>query len=148
MQTLSSLPLRNAKPSDRPHLLLWDTPNEADLEQISFYNHAERINYRDNLLSRIDSKERFLVLHQHLDREVDAIRAICSKSSHKVVLLEGLDALVTYLYAQPSIRAALLWQKLSNLRHLESILWILLPNKLAPPNWTADRSFHIPTPLS
>ncbi len=35
MQTLNNLLLRDAKPSDRPHLLLWDTPNEADLEQIT-----------------------------------------------------------------------------------------------------------------
>lgn len=146
MQTLNSLPLRDAKPSDRPHLLLWDSPNQADLEQISFYNHAQRISYRDNLLSRIDDKERFLVLHQYLDRELDAIRTICSKSSHTVVLLEGLDCLITYLYVQPSTPITFFWQKLSNMRHLESILWILLPTKLAPPNWTEKRIFHITTP--
>ena len=89
-----------------------------------------------------------MVLHRYLDRELDAIRLICSQSSHSVVLLEGLDCLITYLYVQPSTPITLLWQKLSNMRHLESILWILLPTKLAPPNWTGNRIINISTHLS
>lgn len=147
MQTISNLQLREAKPSDRPHILLWDSPNEVDLEQILYYNKAQRINYRDNLLSRIDeSKDRFLLLHEHLDRELEAIRSICSQATDEIVLLEGLDYLITYLSVQPSNALASLWHRLSQMRQLESILWILLPTKLTPPNWPEKRMICIPAP--
>ena len=124
--------LKNAQPSDRPHFLLWDTPNQAALQQIAFYNHAQLTNYRDSLMGRIDSQDRFLLLHQHLDRELNAIRAICSASHCPIIILEGLDCLITYLSAHSTSHKNLFWQKLLTMRQLENMLWILLPTKLIP----------------
>lgn len=141
MPTINSLPLKDAKPTDRPHFLVWDTPNEAALQQIVFYNNAQRVNYRDNLLSRTNPQESFLVLHQQIDRELNAIRGICSQCSFPVVILEELDCLMTYLsiYGQKE----LFWQKLLNLRQLTSLLWILLPTKLIPDNLPPKRQLRI-----
>ena len=36
-------------------------------------------------------------MHQQIDRELNAIRSICSECSSPVVILEELDCLMTYL---------------------------------------------------
>lgn len=141
MPMLNRLPLKDAKPSDRPHFLVWDTPNEADLEQIAFYNNAQRVKYRDNLLSRIEPQESFLVLHHYIDRELNIIRSICADSKFSVVLLEELECLITYLsiYGQTER----FWQKILNMRQLTSILWILLPVQSIPYNVPDKRQIQV-----
>jgi len=79
--------LRDARPDDRIHLLLWDTPNENELVRIAFDNNAQRVNYRKNLLQRIHPGDNFLTLHHNLDLELDAIKSVCSGVSKQVVLL-------------------------------------------------------------
>lgn len=132
MQTFSSLKLRDAKPSDRPHLLLWDTPNDLELRQLAYCDNAECISYRSHLLSRIAPQSRFLTLHHQLEQELDAIKAICASTPKPVVLLKDLDCLITYLHVQPESPITLFWQSLFNTRHLASILWIILPSQLTP----------------
>ena len=127
--------LTDAQPTDIPHLLLWDTPNDWEINQLLFNNNAQKISYRDNLLSRINNKQKFLILHENLDQELEAIKKICESATKPVILLTDLDILITYLYTQPDAPISLFWQKLEYMRHLQSILWILLPSKLSPPDW-------------
>ena len=140
---IKDLRLREAKPSDRPHLLLWDTPNDLELRQLAYRDNAECISYRTHLLSRIAPQSSFVALHHQVDRELDAIKAICFTTNKPVVLLKDLDCLITYLQVQQESPTTLFWQNLFNTRHLESILWIILPSKLAPPNWHDSRIQHI-----
>jgi hypothetical protein len=138
-----NLNLWDARPDNQAHLLLWDTPNEAEIQQLTFYNNAYRVNYRKNLLQRINTEDHFLNLHHHLDRELEAIKSICSHTDKSMVLLEGLDCLITYLYVQSNSHSTLFWTNLEKTRKLETLLWILLPHKLAPPNWSISRLRHI-----
>lgn len=132
---INDLRLQEAKPSDRPHLLLWDTQNDLELRQLTYRDNAECISYRQHLLSRIAPQSSFLALHYQLERELDAIKAICATTHKPVVLLKDLDCLITYLRVQRESPTTLFWQNLFSTRHLKSILWIILPSKLAPPNW-------------
>lgn len=140
---IKDLRLREAKPSDRPHLLLWDTPNDLELRQLAYCDDALLISYRTHLNSRIDPNSRYLALHLQLERELDAIKAICTTTDQPVVLLKDLDCLITYLHFSAESPITLFWQNLLNTRHLESILWIVLPSKLAPPNWHDSRMQRI-----
>ncbi len=139
---IKDLRLREAKPCDRAHILLWDTPNDLEIRQLAYRDNAECISYRTYLLSRINQESSLLALHYQLDRELDAIEAICANTNKPVVLLKDLDCLITYLHVQRESPTTLFWQNLFNRRHLESILWIILPSKLTPPNWH-DRIQHI-----
>lgn len=136
---INDLRLREAIPSDRPHLLLWDTPNDLQLKQLALYENAECISYRDNLISRTLSTSRFLKLHSHLPRELEAIKNICKEVSKPIVLLSDLDCLITYLYTEPDVKVTFFWKNLETTRHLQSILWIILPRKLAPVDWDKSR---------
>jgi len=136
---IKNLRLREAQPSDRPHLLLWDNPNDQELRQLAWREDAECISYRTYLLSRIDPKSRFLALHHQCDRELAAIRAVCANTVKPVVLLQDLDCLIAYLHVQPESPITLFWKNLFETRHLERILWIILPNQIAPPNWHDSR---------
>ncbi len=142
MQINPNLKLPDAKPEDRPHLLLWDNPTEVDLLSLLCDNKAIRVSYRQNLLTRLSSHQ-FLVLHQRLDEEFNAIRSICATNYNRTIILEKLDYLITYLSVQSTFPMELFWQKLSELRHLEAVLWILLPAKVLPLNWPRQRVFHI-----
>ncbi|AFZ48540.1 hypothetical protein Cyast_2597 [Cyanobacterium stanieri PCC 7202] len=135
MLTNNILPLKDAKPSDRIHLLLWDDYTELDLKELISYNNAQCISYRENLLSRINPQKKYLMLEQNLDEELTAIKEICSTAIKPVVILKEFDILLTYLYIKPSSPITLFWEKLASLRHLEKILWLILPTKLNPPNW-------------
>lgn len=135
MLTNNILPLKDAKPSDRVHLLLWDNYNELDLKELTFYHNAECISYRENLLSRTNYQKKYLMLEQNLDEELTAIKQICTTAIKPVVIVKEFDILLTYLYIKPSSPITLFWQKLANLRHLDKILWLILPTKLKPPNW-------------
>ena len=136
---IKDLKLQEAKPSDRPHLLLWDTQNDLELRQLAYRNNAECISYRTHLLSRIATQSGFLALHYQLEQELDAIKAICATTHNPVVLLKDLDCLITYLRVQRESPTTLFWRNLFSTRHLESILWIILPSKLAPPDWDESR---------
>jgi len=136
------------RPSDRAHLLLWDTPNPFELDQITRYNNAQRVNYKDNLSQRTDPNAKFLTLHHQVDEEMAAIQAICEQTVKPVVLLEGLDCLITYLNVQPGNYTTLFWSSLENTRKLQSLLWIILPLKLAPKTWSETRLIHIPSPTT
>ena len=139
---INDLRLGEARPSDRPHLLLWNNPNDMELRQLAYRNDAECVSYRTDLLSRTAPQNRFLALHYQQDRELNAIKTICASTIKPVVLLKDLDYLITYLRVQDKSPTTLFWQNLFNTRHLESILWIILPSKLALPNWH-DRIQHI-----
>ncbi|WP_071188287.1 hypothetical protein [Trichormus sp. NMC-1] len=139
MVTINNLSLQDAKPTDYPHLILWDNPHNAEIVQIAFNNNAQIISYRDNLISRINSKQKYLILNENLDDELDAIKEICANNSKKVLILKDLDILISYLYSKPSSPISLFWKKLGDIRHLDSILWILLPTKFIPPNWDKKR---------
>jgi hypothetical protein len=144
MTAIANLLLRDARPDDKVHLLLWDTPTEAELQHIAFYNNAHRVNYRENLLQRINPSDRFLTLHHDLDKELEAIKSMCAGVNKQMVLLEGLDCLITYLYVQPNSHITLFWNNLEKTRKLEKLLWILLPHKLAPSIWSEERIQRIP----
>lgn len=136
---INTLPIKNGelkdvKPTDYPHFLLWDTPNDLELNQLMYQNNAQLVSYRENLLSRINLNSRFLILHERLDQELEAIKQICQSATKPVVLLKDLDILITYLYVQHQPPISLFWKKLVDMRHLQSILWIILPNQLSPPN--------------
>ena len=148
MTAIASLLLRDARPSDRAHLLLWDTPNPFELDQITRHNNAQRVNYKDNLLQRTDPNAKFLTLHHQVDEEMAAIQAICEQTVKPVVLLEGLDCLITYLNVQPGNYTTLFWSSLENTRKLQSLLWIILPHKLAPKTWSETRLIRIPSPTT
>jgi hypothetical protein len=144
MTKIGNILLRDARPDNQAHLLLWDTPEENELTRIALYNNAHRVNYRENLLERIKPDEQFLTLHHHLDRELQAIKSICSKVGNQVVLLEGLDCLLTYLQIHSSGHITLFWNNLEKTRKLETLLWILLPHQLAPKTWSENRLMRIP----
>lgn len=136
---LSELRLRSAQPKDSPHLLLWDNPDPEALRHLAWREEAKLVSYRENLLQRIDPQSRFLALHHQCDRELAAIRSLCSQTSEPVVILQDLDCLVAYLSVQPDSPITLFWQTLFSTRHLERILWILLPSQVAPPDWHHNR---------
>lgn len=144
MTAIVSLPLRDARPDNQAHLLLWDTPNPFELDQITRYNNAQRVNYRENLLQRTRPDAKFLSLHHQVDEEIGAIQAICEQAVKPVVLLEGLDCLITYLNVQPGDYITLFWSSLENTRKLRSLLWIILPHKLVPQTWPKARLIRIP----
>ncbi|MBD1806323.1 hypothetical protein H6F98_12790 [Microcoleus sp. FACHB-SPT15] len=145
MTAISNLLLRNARPDDRVHLLLWDTPNPVELSQITLYNGAQRVSYRENLVQRISPGAKFLTLHHQVDEELEIIKSICDQAVKPVVLLEGLDCLITYLNTQPGDYITLFWSSLENTRKLHRLLWILLPHKLAPKTWSEARIKRIPS---
>ncbi|PSB31009.1 hypothetical protein [Stenomitos frigidus] len=144
MTAIASLLLRDARPDNQAHLLLWDTPNPFELDQITRYNNAQRVNYRENLLQRTDPTAKFLTLHHQVDEEMAAIKAICDQAVKPVVLLEGLDCLITYLNVQPGDYITLFWSSLESTRKLSALLWIILPHKLAPKTWSESRLVRIP----
>ncbi|BAZ16488.1 hypothetical protein NIES4071_83650 [Calothrix sp. NIES-4071] len=140
---INDLKLREARPSDRPHLLFWDTPNDLELKQLALYENAECISYRNNLISRTPATSRFLKLHLHLPRELEAIKNVCTEVSKPVVLISDLDCLITYIYTEPDTKVTFFWKNLETTRHLQSILWIILPRKLAPVDWDESRIKYI-----
>jgi len=140
-----NLPLKDARPDNQAHLLIWDNPTPKELWNAKYYNNAEAVNYRDNLIQRLDPGDKFLNLHHNIDEELEAIKAICRNSSKQVVLLEGLDILITYLRIKAGGQVSLFWKNLEKTRKLESLLWILLPQPLAPSTWPENRILRVPS---
>jgi len=136
---MQSRQLGKAVPSDKPHLLLWDKFDEHELRSIAFYNDADVVSYRQDLLNRLPPNISNLALHEDLERELRSVRQICHNSQKKIVILRDLDCLITYLLIQPEAKITLFWESLYRMRHIETILWILLPSKLAPPMWSEER---------
>jgi hypothetical protein len=145
MIAIANLLLRDVRPSDRVHLLLWDTPNQFELDQITRYNNAQRISYRENLIQRINPGDNFLTLHHRVDEELTELKSICEQSAKTIVLLEGLDCLITYLNTQHGDHITLFWSSLENIRKLQCPLWITLPHKLVPTTWPEARLIRIPS---
>ena len=139
MTIINNINLRDAIPTDCPHLLLWDDINDLEINQLLFHNNAELISYRENLLNRLKPQQKFLMLQEKLAEELEAIKQICREVNKPIVLLKDLDYLITYLYSIPNTPISLLWQNLANMRHLEKLLWIILPTKLKPANWNQSR---------
>ncbi len=145
MTETTNLPLKDARPDNQAHLLIWDTPTKQELWQLAYFNNAEQVNYRENLVQRLDPGDKFLNLHYAIDEELGAIKTICKASPRPVVLLEGLDTLITYLRVKAGGQVTLFWRNLEETRKLESLLWILLPQPLAPPNWPETRILRVPS---
>lgn len=144
MNATTSLPLKDARPDNQAHLLIWDAPTNQELWQLAYYNNAEQVDYRQNLVQRLKVDDKFLNLHYAIDEELAVIKDICRDSSRPVVLLEGLDTLLTYLRVKAGGHVTLFWQNLEKTRKLESLLWILLPQPLVPPHWPQNRILRIP----
>jgi hypothetical protein len=141
--SLDTLRLRHARPIDRPHLLIWDNPDDKQLGDLAWRENAERVSYRQDLLKRVDPTSRFLGLHYEPERELHAIENLCKNSLQPVVLLEDLDCLITYFHIQPDAPLTLFWRSLLDMKHLECILWILLPSQLKPSDWDERRLIQI-----
>ena len=131
--------LLDAVPTDRPHLLVQAGPDDLRLRQLCIANNAEYVSYRDDLLSRISGTERFLVLDRNIDRELDAVRMICVKLQGRVIVLDGLDVVITYLRARSPLFAKLFVDRLINMRQLDAVLWVALPATLVPEDWPTLR---------
>ncbi len=138
---INAIPIAEATPSDRPHLLAWDTCHERHLKTLEWRHGTHRINYPQNLLTRHteQSTSPHLLLHKRIDREINAIRDLVATSPKSYIQLEGLDRLITYLAITDSRNLDLFWQKLIDLRQLSHRLWIILPSSLIPNDWPRDR---------
>jgi hypothetical protein len=145
MPTLNDLPIAEATPSDRPHVLVWNTCDEENLEKLRFHHGTFRAHYDQDLLRRhtAQSTSKYLHLHQRIDRELQAIRHMVEASPNSCIQLEGLDRLITYLAITDSNALDLFWQKLIDLRHLPKRLWIILPISLIPHHWPPERLLHL-----
>lgn len=145
MTAIANLRLDEARPEDRVHLLVWETPNNGQLQDLAFRHNAERVDYRRHLLQRHPPNQRFLVLHHHLERELAALKTLCQQVSKPIILLEGFDCFITYLLSRPNSPITPLWTNLDQTRKLESRLWILLPPALVPPAWDDHRQRRVTT---
>ncbi|MGB3787984.1 MAG: hypothetical protein WA949_08235 [Phormidesmis sp.] len=141
MPSLSDLPITTATPSDRPHILVWDTCNEDGLQTLCFRYGTYRANYAQDLISRHaqQSKSQYLLLSKRIDREIESLRNIGHDSPKSNVQLEGLDRLITYLAVDSSDNLRLFWQKLADLRQLPKRFWIILPSTLVSSDWPQSR---------
>lgn len=152
MQTLddclNAIPIADATPSDRPHILVWDDCDEDGLEKLRFRHGTFRSHYSQDLIQRhqAQSASGYLHLHNRIDREIQALRHLVETSPLRYVQLEELDRLITYLAVTDSRALDLFWQKLIDLRQLPKQLWIILPSSLVPHHWPQDRLHHIETP--
>lgn len=133
--------LREAIPRDSPHLLVWDAPSAADLEYLIWQNGAHRISYRQDLLYRLPTDSQVLAIDYR--SEIKAIRALGCQPTHPIVLLEDLDYLLSYLYTCPDSPITTFWYNLQSMRHLQSLLWILLPSAWVPSDWDTRRLLHL-----
>lgn len=145
---LNAVPITDATPSDRPHILAWDDCDEDGLEKLRFRHGTFRAHYSQDLIQRhnAQSASKFLHLHKRIDRELQAIRDMVEASPNSYIQLEGLDRLITYLAITDSSDLDLFWQKLIDLRQLPKKLWIILPSSLVSHHWPQDRLHHIETP--
>jgi hypothetical protein len=142
---LNAVPIADAKPSDRPHILVWDTCDEDGLEKLRFRHGTYRAYYAKDLLTRHEaqSSSTYLFLHKRIDREIQALRNLCETSPTRYIQLEGLDRLISYLAFTNSSDLDMFWQKLLDLRQLTKLLWIILPSSLVPAYWPDERLYRL-----
>jgi hypothetical protein len=147
MPTLNNIPIATATPSDRPHLLVWDTCNDDGLEQLRFRHGTHRIHYGKNLVDRHSnqSESQYLSLDRRISREIQALRDLVAASPTSYIQLEGLDRLITYLLITDSGALNLFWQQLIDLRQLPKRLWLILPSSLIPSNWPPTQLHYLET---
>lgn len=145
MPSLNDVPITTATPSDRPHILVWDTYDEDGLERLCFRHGTYRTNYAEHLLSRHtqQSTSKYLLLNRRIDREIESLRDLGSDSPKSYIQLEGLDRLITYLAVSSSEDLGTFWQKLIDLRQLPKLLWIILPSTVVTADWPQDRLHSI-----
>ena len=148
MPSLNDLPITTATPSDRPHILVWDTCNEDGLQTLCFRHGTYRANYAQDLISRHtqQSNSKYLLLSKRIDREIESLRDIGNDSPKSNVQLEGLDRLITHLAVDSSDNLRLFWQKLADLRQLPKRFWIILPSTLVPSDWPQSRLHIVENP--
>jgi hypothetical protein len=148
MPLLTELPIATVTPSDKPHILVWDTCDEDGLQTLCFRHGTYRANYAESLVARHmqQSKSQYLMLSKRIDREIQWFRDIGSTSPKSNVQLEGLDRLITYLAVSSSNDLGVFWQKLIDLRQLPKRLWIILPSTLVHSDWPQDRLHFIENP--
>lgn len=131
--------LCDAVPTDRPQMLVQTRPGDLRLKRLCLENNAEFVSYRDDLLSRVSRTDRFLALDRNVDRELEAIRTICVNRQGRVIVLDGLDILLTYLRARSPTFSKSFVDRLVSMRQLDGILWVVLPATLVPADWPTYR---------
>jgi hypothetical protein len=136
---MAMVDLCDATPTDRPHLLVTLRTDGSALKQLCLSKNAVYINYRDELLARVSRTERFLVLDRNVDRELESLRTLCGRHQGRTILLDGLDALLTYLRARSLVGADVFCRRLCYLRQLEAVLWVAVPPALVPVEWPSSR---------
>lgn len=148
MPSLNDLPITTANPSDRPHILVWDTCNEDSLQTLCFRHGTYRANYAQELIARHSqqSESKYLLLSKRIDREIESLRDIGNTSPKSYIQMEGLDRLITYLAVDSSQSLRLFWQRLIDLRQLPKRLWIILPSTLVPSDWPQARLHVVENP--
>jgi hypothetical protein len=139
VRVIKKLQLRSAVPSDRPQILAWENADRIAVRELCNLENADYMNYRDDLLNRTSSSDRFLVLDRYVDRELQRIRHLCATTRSNLIVLHELDALVAYLESTPGKIASLFWDRLIQLRQLQTRLWIVLPSSSISPLWPPQR---------
>jgi len=129
IDVINQLKLDKVELRDRPYLLYTDKLSKTALNQLTFRYTADRVSYRNNLITRhtSTSKSNYLNLQYQTERELEAIKQICQDATKPIVLLEDLDVLLTYLATRSNRDLNVLWQKLPSTRQLSCPLWIVLP---------------------
>jgi hypothetical protein len=141
IEAINNLGLNKVPLRDRPYILYWDRPEQSELEHLAFRYTAERVSYRDNLITRHTnlSKSGFLNLDMHGDRELEALKQICQESIKPLVILQDLDILFAYFATCSHSPIDLFWQRLADTRQLACALWIVLPTTLMAKYWDETR---------
>jgi hypothetical protein len=150
IEAINNLGLNKVPLRDRPYILYWDHPEQSELEHLAFRYTAERVSYRDNLITRHTnlSKSEFLNLDMHSDRELEALKQICQESIKPLVILEDLDILFAYFVTRVHSPIDLLWKKLADTRQLACLLWIVLPSTLTAKYWDETRIKYLKNNMS
>lgn len=131
--------LLDAELRDRPNILAWDRADVLSVRQLCSSLNAEYVNYRDDLIVRTRPSERFLVLDRYIDRELDVLRGFCSQTSRRVVVLHELEVLLAYLQSRPGPMLDVFAERLLRIRHLNALLWIVLPSSCVSNRWPEQR---------
>ncbi len=141
IEAINNLGLNKVPLRDRPYILYWDHPEQSELEHLAFRYTAERVSYRDNLITRHTSfsKSEFLNLHLHWERELEALKQICQESIKPLVILQDLDILFAYYATRSGSPINSFWQKLADTRQLDCPLCIILPTAITAKYWDKDR---------
>lgn len=141
----SALTLRKVDLTDQPHLLAWDLPDTIAVRHLCNEQNADYVNYRDDLLARTRPTDKFLLLDRYIDRELNVFRELCRQSAGRLLLLHEVDVLLAYLQSRPGPTLNVFWDRLLRTRHLNAVLWIVLPSSCIPNRWPEHRVRVVPT---